>query len=245
MKPSIVYCAIGLVSVLLPASMGQAAELNVIPTVPLVTAAPGNSVLVDAVILNETTQVVFLTDVSSDVGEAFATDNLFDEFLAVRPDSLLPGESWEGPLVRLTLAPDAPVSSTQAVTVYFSGGDHPADIQSLAAFTFALNDPAIVTGVPEAPPAAPVGILQAAPNPTRGSAELSFTLVEPGPVVIRVFDVQGRMVRTLLDEARDAGRQTVFWDGRDDGGDQVHAGIYFLRMLSREGIRKTKVVRIQ
>lgn len=247
MNPSKMPYVVLLLSALLPGSSARAAELIVTPTVPLIAAPPGSSVLVDAVIFNPSTEVVFLTDVSSDAGELFATGNLFDEFQVARPDSLLPGESWEGPLVRLTVAVDAPVGSTHEVTVSFSGGDHAADIQSLASFTFALNDEAIVSGVPGELPATPppvAGILKATPNPTFGSTELGFTLGAPGQVTINVYDVQGRAVRTLVDEVRGAGPQSVVWDGRDDGGSQVRTGVYFLRMHSQDGVRKTKVIRI-
>jgi flagellar hook assembly protein FlgD len=45
-----------------------------------------------------------------------------------------------------------------------------------------------------------------------------------------VYDVAGRLVRTLVDEERPAGAQVVEWDGRDDEGRSVGNGIYFYAM---------------
>jgi len=60
-------------------------------------------------------------------------------------------------------------------------------------------------------------------------AQIRFTQPVAGRVRFDVFDVRGRKVRTLLDEARDAGEGTVTWDGADDAGVKVAPGMYFHR----------------
>jgi flagellar hook assembly protein FlgD len=49
---------------------------------------------------------------------------------------------------------------------------------------------------------------------------------------MRIFDLSGRSIRTLIHgEMRNAGQQTpAFWDGRDDNGRQVSAGVYTVRL---------------
>lgn len=245
MNPSKVRCAVGLASGLLLSSGASAAELEVTPSLPSVVAPAGSSVLVEALITNSTSEAVFLIGASSDVSDAFAAANLFDEFQAATPDSLLPGESWEGPVIRLTIAPDAPVDSMHRVTVFFAGGDHPFDNQSLGSFTFALNDSMSVTGVPEETSAIGSSFLRASPNPARGSTQITFGLAVPGEVDVHVYDVRGREVRTLVHGLQGAGPQSVLWDGRDSGGNRVAAGIYFVKLHTKDGVRKTKVVRIE
>ncbi|HDQ44473.1 MAG TPA: T9SS type A sorting domain-containing protein, partial [bacterium] len=49
-------------------------------------------------------------------------------------------------------------------------------------------------------------------------------------VLIRVFDVRGRLVKMLVHAAQDAGRHTVVWDGADGGGLPVSSGMYFCRL---------------
>jgi hypothetical protein len=68
------------------------------------------------------------------------------------------------------------------------------------------------------------------PNPAPGEAELTFALPQAGPASLRIYDGQGRMIRTLVSGDRPAGRQSVHWDGRDDGGRAAESGVYFARL---------------
>ncbi len=85
------------------------------------------------------------------------------------------------------------------------------------------------TGVPGGVPV--LAVHRASPNPFGMNTALSYELPSPGDVDVRVFDVSGRLVRTLIDsEARPAGLQTLVWSGRDDGGRDVASGVYFFRV---------------
>jgi hypothetical protein len=72
----------------------------------------------------------------------------------------------------------------------------------------------------------------AAPNPFNPATTLHFSLPAAGHVELRVFDVQGRLVRTLIDGQRPAGDNEVRWDGRDHDGRQLASGTYFGRLLA-------------
>jgi mono/diheme cytochrome c family protein len=67
------------------------------------------------------------------------------------------------------------------------------------------------------------------PNPFNPVTIVSYSIAEEGPVEIVVFDVSGRLVRTLVDEVREAGRYSVPWDGRNDAGQPLASGVYFVR----------------
>ncbi len=82
-------------------------------------------------------------------------------------------------------------------------------------------------------------ILSVAPNPLRESTVVRFSLPEPGPVTLRVFDMNGRLIRTLVDETREAGQQESAWDGRDDSGSRAPAGVYFVAL--RDGVAESRV----
>jgi flagellar hook assembly protein FlgD len=75
-------------------------------------------------------------------------------------------------------------------------------------------------------------MLPPAPNPTRGAAELAFTLPGSGvrPVRLRLYDVHGRLVRVLIEGPLPAGSHRLPWDGRDQVGRRVASGVYFLRL---------------
>ena len=69
------------------------------------------------------------------------------------------------------------------------------------------------------------------PNPLNPSATVTFATSRAGFVRVHVFDVQGRMVRVLMDEATaPAGYHDVKIDGRDGDGNQLASGIYYVRI---------------
>lgn len=70
----------------------------------------------------------------------------------------------------------------------------------------------------------------AVPNPFNPSTTVSFDLPEAGLVRLSVFDVAGRLVRTLVDEMVPHGRHEAVWDGRDASGREVASGSYLARL---------------
>lgn len=245
LRRSIRFLACGLGWGLVLHAHVAAADLDIRPVLYGIVAPPGSSVLVEAVIENSSDEVVFINSLSADLTDEFAGADLFDEYNASAPDSLLPGESWEGPIIRLTVAPGAPVEATHQVTVYFTGGLHPYDEENLAEFTFALNDSATLVDVPDDRAPARLGILRASPNPSAGASFMTFDLPFPQWIDVEVHDVRGAAVRSLAHEFRGAGPQTVIWDGRSDFGSAVAPGIYFVTLHTAGGTRGTKVVRVR
>jgi hypothetical protein len=73
------------------------------------------------------------------------------------------------------------------------------------------------------------------PNPFRQSATLTFTLARTGPVEVSLYSVDGRRVRTLARDVREAGEYALAWDGRDDGGAVAPAGVYYVILATPEG----------
>jgi len=60
-------------------------------------------------------------------------------------------------------------------------------------------------------------------------------------VTLDVFDVRGRRVRALAGDNRDAGRQEIAWDGKDDTGRALASGIYLVRLVADGESRVTRV----
>jgi hypothetical protein len=81
-----------------------------------------------------------------------------------------------------------------------------------------------------------IGVVHAAPNPFEGRTTLSFTLAAAGPVRVRVHDLSGRLVCTLLDEPLGPGDHTAVWDGADGEGRPSASGIYFA-LVEAPGVR--------
>jgi hypothetical protein len=79
----------------------------------------------------------------------------------------------------------------------------------------------------------PVDFLYASrPNPFRGTATIRFTLASEGPVKIAIYDVSGRLVRTLCDGKAPSGENALTWDGYDNAGDRASGGIYWMEMTT-------------
>ena len=72
-------------------------------------------------------------------------------------------------------------------------------------------------------------LLTCTPNPLGRATTISYELASAGPVAITVHDVSGRLVRRIESGSRSAGAQAVTWDGTDDRGRAVPAGVYFVR----------------
>jgi hypothetical protein len=64
---------------------------------------------------------------------------------------------------------------------------------------------------------------------TTGGARIRFAQPAAGRVSVRIFNARGQLVRTLIDEQRPAGAGELAWDGADDSGARVAAGMYFYR----------------
>ena len=79
-------------------------------------------------------------------------------------------------------------------------------------------------------PTSGVALMGLRPNPFRVATALSIVLPEATRARLTVHDVQGRRVRTLVEELRPAGSSGATWDGRNDAGMPVAGGIYFLRL---------------
>ena len=73
----------------------------------------------------------------------------------------------------------------------------------------------------------PSHLFQNYPNPFSPGTQIGFDLPSAGRAEIRIYDARGRLVRTLVDEKRPAGRQSVIWDGRDEAGRELASGVYF------------------
>ena len=73
-------------------------------------------------------------------------------------------------------------------------------------------------------------LLRNYPNPFNPVTKIQFVLDRDAQVSLRVFDVQGRAVRTLINSYLAAGSKVVGWDGTDDVGHPLASGTYFLRL---------------
>jgi hypothetical protein len=75
------------------------------------------------------------------------------------------------------------------------------------------------------------------PNPFNPSTTIAFELPRAMDVRLSVYDIRGRLVRSLLDESLAAGANEVLWDGNNNSGGPVASGMYLYRLETPEGAR--------
>lgn len=106
-----------------------------------------------------------------------------------------------------------------------------APITPLSAIKYIAERP--VTGVaePTGPQPLAAGIaFSVFPNPFRGKALVRCQIPAAGDVDLKVFDISGREVSTIYQGRLIPGRHTFNWNGTDDNGREVSAGVYFYKL---------------
>jgi hypothetical protein len=71
---------------------------------------------------------------------------------------------------------------------------------------------------------------RACPNPFNPTTKVAYSTAERGRVGIRVYNLAGRLVRTLVDAPQEPGEHDAVWDGTTDSGVRAASGVYFIRM---------------
>ncbi|MEJ2720706.1 MAG: amidohydrolase family protein [bacterium] len=108
-----------------------------------------------------------------------------------------------------------------------------------SAVIITISDP---TGIGDTDPRIAQGLLRVHPNPFNSAATISFVLRERRRVTLTIYDVNGRLVKTLVDEIVDGGCQERIWDGRNSDGNPVSSGVYFYRLAAGNKTLTKKMV---
>ncbi len=122
---------------------------------------------------------------------------------------------------------------------FFSVDDLPTDVNFDPADWVLKNANEVTTGVQHGGGAL---ALQTPANPSGPGARLTFTMPQAGHVDLRVYDVSGRLVTTLVDRDVAAGSHSAVWNGRSDEGGQAASGVYFLRLSTGRDEASAKLV---
>jgi hypothetical protein len=114
----------------------------------------------------------------------------------------------------------------------------------LGTFTFTRTD--VPTAVsPESAtggPPARTKLFQNSPNPFNPTTTIRFDLGQSGHVSLRVYDVRGRLVRSLVSQQLPRDHHAIVWDGTDDAGLSVPSGTYFYRLRASNLVQTRKMI---
>lgn len=105
--------------------------------------------------------------------------------------------------------------------------------------------PALETGVDDGPPAPVLELHANYPNPFNPRTTITYRLARDLPVQLAVYDLNGRRVRTLVNETREAGLHSVDWNGADDCGRAVATGTYLYRLTTGQEVRSRRMVLVR
>lgn len=75
-----------------------------------------------------------------------------------------------------------------------------------------------------------MSLAQNFPNPFNPETTIRFDIATEASVSVRIFDITGQLIRTLVSDSRAAGSYTELWDGRTDAGVRVGSGVYFYEL---------------
>jgi len=110
--------------------------------------------------------------------------------------------------------------------------DAQGNVSVLSNLDSAVAKFSIIAGIDDDPGGLPetYALAQNYPNPFNPSTMIEYALPEPANVVLEVYNINGQVVRTLVDEPQQPGYHEVEWDGRTSGGSIAATGVYFYRL---------------
>ena len=103
----------------------------------------------------------------------------------------------------------------------------------------------VALGVEQAPAQLELSLGSPFPNPFNPTVSIPYTVPEAGHVGLTVYNVQGQVVRRLVDGTREAGTQTAVWDGRDAVGRPAASGVYLCRLTTTAGARVRRMLLVR
>lgn len=139
------------------------------------------------------------------------------------------------PMGTVTFTSETPFRYIEMETIWEPNGTNVFFVDNIVVITSAA------ASVPAGELPARFGLV-GAPNPTRGPIHLSLHLAAGEHVRLSVHDVTGRQVREIASEWLPPGIHRALWDGRDDSGQAVSAGVYHIRVAAGREARALRAI---
>ncbi|MFH0989297.1 MAG: right-handed parallel beta-helix repeat-containing protein [bacterium] len=134
-----------------------------------------------------------------------------------------------GELVQIRFRPRGETASSQAPSVQVDKFTV-NDVDLLVQMSDGEKIPELSTGVP-----VEFGLQQNYPNPFNPTTTINYQLPASSRVTVKIFDVLGQQIRTLVQKEQSAGYYRIVWDGRNDNGTSVSSNFYFCRIDATGG----------
>ena len=83
------------------------------------------------------------------------------------------------------------------------------------------------------------------PNPFNPRITISFNVGQPGPVELNIYDLGGRCIKYLVSQEFEVGQYNRHWDGRDNSGSMMPAGVYLVRVKDQSTTDSKKITLVK
>lgn len=155
----------------------------------------------------------------------------------INTTSALSGSVNPGNLILKFLSGDVPEGSTVQTSYRINNGS----FTSGPSFTFTASG--ITTSVEgeETIPAV-FHVDQNYPNPFNPATTIKFGIPEASLVTVKIYDILGREVKTLLNEEKNAGTYSLLWNGLNESGSKVSSGTYIYRVTAGGHVQTKKML---
>jgi hypothetical protein len=90
-----------------------------------------------------------------------------------------------------------------------------------------------------------MAVLTNYPNPFNPATTIKYVISSAQTISLAIYDVRGRLVRTIESGARSSGPHTSLWNGRDDAGQAVASGVYYVRLAGENEMLTRKIVMLK
>ncbi len=117
-----------------------------------------------------------------------------------------------------------------------------ADVDHNGIITYHATRAITIAAIPEAPKIDKFTVLPAYPNPFNPTTTFRYGLAKDSRVSIQIYDICGKVITALVNDSQLQGWHTVEWDGTNQQGKQVPAGLYLSRIISNDEVKAIKLM---
>lgn len=108
-----------------------------------------------------------------------------------------------------------------------------------------IKETPVEVNLPVSSPQIDAAELQVYPNPFNTETNIVFRLKNPGNISLKIYDLTGRTLKTLLNQEMESGYHAVVWDGSNQNGNAVKSGTYIYKLVTNDQAVTGKLLRIE
>lgn len=160
--------------------------------------------------------------------------------------TLLPGESLKYQVALVAGGTLEELKSNSAeMMACFQGRMFEVEGEAVRVHWIPVDEAIVAVNPGQNPSGMPNLALTAYPNPFNPRLEIRYAAHQEGILRLQIFDMRGRLVRSLVNGATPAGEGRIFWDGLNDQGRSVASGVYQLKLKSGGSLVQRRVTLVR